>query len=50
VPPDTWALLWGFVHFSALALVGLLGWPAPRVEQEPPPPPRAFARGRAGPK
>ena len=49
-PPDAWVLLWGVCHFGALALVGLLGWPAPRVEQEPPPPPRAFARGRAGPK
>jgi len=49
-PPDTWVLLWGLVHFGALAVVGLSGWPAPRVEQEPAPPPRAFARGRAGPK
>jgi hypothetical protein len=50
MPPDTWVLLWGLVHFAALALAGSLGWPAPRVELEPPPPPRAFARGRTGPK
>jgi hypothetical protein len=49
-PPDAWVLLWGLVHFAVLALAGVRGWPAPRVEQEPPPPPRAFARGRTGPK
>jgi len=48
--PEPWLLLWGLAHFTLLALAQARGWPAPRAEHEPPPPPRAFARGRAGPK
>jgi hypothetical protein len=42
--PEPWVLLWGLVHFGALALVRWRDWPESRAEHEPPPPPRAFAR------